>query len=108
MMPFRKLSSVTVDNYFRVEFYNDFSSYLVAMVMVDGTTCEIEIYADLEGLTVDEMRKLWNKLKIGFLPPNFMEHIRASVLAHLQNVDRVDLVAVCLDSVAPSEGAMRL
>ena len=108
MMPFRKLSSVTVDNYFRVEFYNDFSSYLVAMVMVDGTTCDVEIYADLEELTVDEMRKLWNKLKIGFLPPNFMEHIRASVLAHLQNVDRVDLVAVCLDSAAPSGEAMRL
>lgn len=107
-MSFRKLSSVTVDNYFRIEFYNDFSSYLVAMVEVDGTTCDIEIYADLEMLSVDEMRKVWNKLKIGILPPNFMEHIRASVLAHLQNVDRVDLVSICLDSAAPSGEAMRL
>lgn len=108
MMPFRKLSSVTVDNYFRVEFYNDFSSYLVAMVEVDGTTCDVEIYADLEELTVDEMRKLWNKLKIGFLPPNFMEDIRASVLTHLQKVDRVDLVSICLDNATYGEVAMRL
>lgn len=108
MMSFRKLSSVTVDNYFRVEFYNDFSSYLVAMVEADGTTCDVEIYADLEELTVDEMRKLWNKLKIGFLPPNFMEHIRASVLTHLQNVGRVDLVSVCLDSTDPMEDKKRL
>lgn len=78
------------------------------MVEVDGTMCDIEIYADLEELTVDEMRKVWNNLKIGFFPPNFMEHIRASVLAHLQNVDRVDLVSVCLDTAAPSGEAMRL
>lgn len=108
MMPFRRLSSVTVDNYLRVEFYNDFTSYLIAMIEVDGTTCDIEIFADLEELAAPEMRKLWNKLKIGFLPPNFMENIRASVLAHLQNVDRVDLVAVCLDNAAPNGGAMRL
>lgn len=108
MMPFRKLSSVTIDNYFRVEFYNDFTSYLVAMIEIDDTMCDIEVYADLEELTVDEMRKVWNKLKIGIFPSNFMEHIRASVLAHLQNVGRVDLVSVCLDSAAPSEEAMRL
>lgn len=108
MMPFRKRMSVTIDNYFRVEFYNDFSSYLIAIIEVDGTACDIEIYADLEELTVTEMRKLWNKLKIGFLPPNFMEHVRVSVLDHLQNVDRVDLVSVCLDSAASSGEAMRL
>ena len=70
--------------------------------------CNIEIYADLEELTVPEMRKVWNKLKIGFLPPNFMEHVRASVLAHLQNVDRVDLVAVCLDNTQHMEDKKRL
>ena len=108
MMPFRKPASVTIDNYFRLEFYNDFSSYLIAIVEVEGTMCDTEIYADLEELTVTEMRKLWNKLKIDILPPNFMEHIRASVLTHLQNVDRVDLVAVCLDSVDPMEDKKRL
>ena len=108
MMPFRKPVSITIDNYFRVEFYNDFSSYLIAIVEVDGTECDIEIYADLEELTVPEMKKLWNKLKTDILPPNFMEQIRVSVLAHLQNVDRVDLVAVCLDSAPPMEDKKRL
>lgn len=108
MIGSRRFSFATVDNYFRVEFYNDFTSYLVAIVEVDSTTCDIEICADLEELTVDEMRKLWHKLKIGFLPPNFMENIRASVLVHLQNVDRVDLVSVCLDSAPNMEDKKRL
>lgn len=107
-MSFHKIRSVTVDDYFRIDFYNDFSSYLVVFVKVDDGECDIKIYADLEELTVAEMRKLWNKLKIGILPRNFMEHIRASVLAHLQNVDRVDLVAVCLDSATYGEVALRL
>lgn len=107
-MPFRKPASVTIDNYFRLEFYNDFSSYLIVIVEVEGTMCDTEIYADLEELTVSEMRKLWNKLKIDILPSNFMERIRASVLAHLQNVDRVDLVAVCLDSTPHTEDKKRL
>lgn len=108
MMPFRELSSATVDNYFRVEFYNDFALYLIAIVMIDGEACDIKVYADLEELSVGEMRKVWNKLNISILPSNFMEHIRASVLAHLQNVGRVDLVAVCLDSADPMEDKKRL
>lgn len=99
----------TTGNDIRIEFYCDIYSYLVAYVEItDNDAVNIEVYADLEELTAAEMRELWNKLKIGILPPNFMEHIRASVLAHLQNVDRVDLVAVCLDSVAPMEDKKRL
>ena len=106
-MPRPKLS--TIGNDIRIEFYRDIYSYLVAYVEITvNDAANIEIYADLEELTVSEMRKLWNKLKIGILPPNFMEHIRASVLVHLQNVDRVDLVAVCLDSFDPMEDKKRL
>lgn len=97
------------DNDIRIEFYRDVYSYLVAYVEItDNDAVNIEIYADLEELTAAEMRDLWTKLKIGFLPSNFMEHIRASVLAHLQNVGRVDLVSVCLDSVDPMEDKKRL
>lgn len=99
----------TTGNDIRIEFYRDVYSYLVAYVEISvNDAVDIEIYADLEELTVTEMRDLWEKLKIGILPPNFMEHIRVSVLAHLQNIGRVDLVSVCLDSTDPMEDKKRL
>lgn len=99
----------TTGNDIRIEFYRDVYSYLVAYVEISvNDAVNIEIYADLEELTVTEMRDLWEKLKIGILPPNFMEHIRVSVLAHLQNIGRVDLVSVCLDSTDPMEDKKRL
>lgn len=99
----------TTANDIRIEFYRDIYSYLTAYVEITvNDAVNIEIYADLEELTAAEMRELWTKLKIGILPPNFMEHIRASVLAHLQNVGRVDLVSVCLDSAPNMEDKKRL
>lgn len=103
------LRSLTTGNRIRVEFYNDMFSYLIAFVYVDTTDIvNIEIYKDLKELTVSEMRELWAKLKIGILPSNFMEEVRVNVLTHLQKVDRVDLVAVCLDSADPMEDKIRL
>lgn len=101
--------SLTTENDIRIEFYRDIYSYLVAYVeiTVNGAV-NIEIYADLEELTAAEMRDLWAKLKIEILPSNFMERIRTSVLVHLQNVGRVDLVAVCLDNAAHMEDKKRL
>lgn len=99
----------TTGNDIRIEFYRDIYSYLIAYVEITvNDAVNIEIYADLEELTATEMRELWAKLKIGILPPNFMEHVRASVLAHLQNVGRVDLVSVCLDSAPNMEDKKRL
>ena len=96
-------------NDIRIEFYSNPYSFLFAYVEITvNDAVNIEIYADLSELTTAEMRELWAKLKIGILPPNFMEDIRASVLAHLQNVGRVDLVSVCLDSAPNTEDKKRL
>lgn len=55
------------------------------------------------------MRDLWGELKKPYIsPPAIMEQIRADVLKHLQDVGRVDLVAICLDNASYGGVTMRL
>lgn len=103
------LYNYTIDDSIRIEFYYDRMSYLVAYLYIKNTDdVKVEIYANLADMSAPEMCEIWKKLKIDVLPPNFMEDIRVSVLVHLQDVNRADLVAVCLDSAAPSGETMRL
>jgi hypothetical protein len=70
---------------------------------------KISTWADFEDMTAAEMRDLWNKLKKPYIsPPEIMEQIRTDVITHLNDIGRVDLVSVCLDSAAPSGEGMRL
>lgn len=68
---------------------------------------KIRTFADLEDLSVAEMRDLWGELKKPYIsPPAIMERIRADVLEHLQEIGRIDLVSVCLDHATYGEVAM--
>lgn len=70
---------------------------------------KIKTHADLEDFTVSEMRDLWGELKKPYISPHaIMEQIRADVLKHLQDVGRVDLVAICLDNASYGGVTMRL
>ena len=81
---------------------------LVVLVYIGRDTITFKTYADLYDLTADDMRDLWQKLKIPLLRSNIMSDIRTNILVHLQNIGRVDLVAVCLDSAPPMEDKKRL
>lgn len=103
------LYNYTIENSIRIEFWYDHENYLVALLEISNTDdVKIEVCADLGNMSALDMRELWTKLKFSILPTNFMEDIRASVLVHLQNAGRADLVAVCLDSATPRMEAMRL
>ena len=70
---------------------------------------KIRTWADFEDMTAAEMRDLWSELQKPYIsPPEIIERIRADVIECLQSDDRVDLVAVCLDSADPMEDKKRL
>lgn len=94
-----------------IGFYCDKRMCLTSIIKPDykNDRVIVKTFADLENFSAAEMRDLWCKLTKPFIsPPAIMERIRADVIECLQNVDRVDLVAVCLDSAAPNGGTMRL